>query len=234
MMNNGHHLFVIFVLLTSSLLSSTILDNVECNDTVRTHVSHSHKTYSDKNTTRSDEWFSFDDLLDFKYWDDGSSLYLKLYGNYGGYGNKGGKAWDDLDRVFQKHDYRYGKHGFLDAKSDARLLQEIPFVLFHKNIHKEGYVVGPAVFFFFATSLPSIYRLKMDDDKITIPLFMPNSSCALCAYKMEENIEYALDMKKLEKEFKRVKKKLEDEHENTEEWLKEQGEDAEDLIKKAF
>lgn len=145
------------------------------------------------------------DLKKDKYWDNGTSFFFKLYGNYGGYGNKGGEPWDALDRAFEKHDYRYGEYGFLDAKSDARLIEEIPFVLFNKDIHNEGYIFGPLVFMAYATVIPSLYRFKVLGKKsLLVPL--PNGGCALCINKSEQMLKFFRD----QSQFKRMKKRVED------------------------
>jgi hypothetical protein len=169
-----------------------------------------------------------------RYWDDGSSFFLKIYGNYGGIGERGGEPRDDLDRAFQKHDYRYGKYGFLDAKSDARLLEEIPTVFFHRSIDGEGYLIGPLVFVFFAVSLPSLYRTEPIGKGIILPILVPNTSTALFIYQLEKAYEFLKDKKKVNREFKRIKEQAEETNEDYNNWLQNQKEDAEDFLKKVF
>lgn len=169
-----------------------------------------------------------------KYWDDGTSFFLKIYGNYGGYGNRGGEPRDKLDRAFQKHDYRYGKYGFLDAKSDARLLEEILHVLFFKNIQPEGYVVGPAIFVFFASSLPSLYRVEPIGKGIILPIPVPNTSFALLAYQVEKAYEFSKDKERVNREFHQIKEQSQEASEDAVDWFKEQKDDAEDFLKKVF
>jgi hypothetical protein len=169
-----------------------------------------------------------------KYWDNGTSFFLKIYGNYGGIGNRGGEPKDDLDRAFQKHDYRYGEYGFLDAKSDVRLLEEIPLVLFHRNIDPEGYIVGPAVFLFFAASLPSLYRIEPIGKGIILPIPLPNTLSAFYIYQLEKTYEFLKDKKRVNREFQRIKEQAEEANEDSRDWLEEQKEDAEDFIKKVF
>jgi hypothetical protein len=174
------------------------------------------------------------ELIHDKYWDDGTSFFLKIYGNYGGFGNRGGEARDALDRVFQKHDYRYGEYGFLDAKSDARLLEEILHVLFYKNIQGEGYVVGPVVFIFFATSLPSLYRIEPIGKGIILPIPVPNTSFALFTYQVEKAYEFLKDKERVNSEYQRLKEQTEEANEDAGDWLREQKDDAEDFFKKVF
>lgn len=171
-------------------------------------------------------------LID-KYWDSGTPFFLKFYGNYGGLGNKGGKPWDDLDKVFQKHDYHYGKRGFLDAKSDAIMLQGIPSALFKKNIHKEGYILGPIAFMIFATSIPSIYRTHPIKN-ITIPIPMPNGAFAWFWYKSEESYKLLIKPKKIEKEIKRVGKDIEKGTKNFGNWLERETINSREFIKDLF
>ncbi|MEA2048498.1 MAG: hypothetical protein U9O64_08665 [Campylobacterota bacterium] len=194
---------------------------------------------SEENVTRASQQQAslqkmLQDTLHDRYRDNGTAFFLKLYGNYGGFGNRGGKPWDDLDRVFEKHDYRYGVHGFLDAKSDARLLEELPFVLFHKNIHKEGYIIGPAVFVFFATALPSVYRVKIFGKDRVIPIFMPNGSCALCTYKMEQTLKFLNNSNTMDKALDRMKKEREEMHENVHDWLDDQNKKRKKIFKNFF
>lgn len=212
-MQNSNAVLLFFVLLLSSLHGTTP-KAYESNASTVTHKT----AYSSHD----------------KYWNDGTSFFLKIYGNYGGIGNRGGEPRDELDRAFQKHDYRYGEHGFLDAKSDARLLEEIPSVLFYKNIYGEGYIVGPAIFVFFAASLPSLYRTEPFGKGIILPIPVPNTSCALCTYQLEKAYEFLKDKKRVNREFKRIKEQTKDANEDANEWLKEQKEDAEDFLKKVF
>lgn len=187
---------------------------------------------NEENTSKHPK--KFIDKLHDKYWDNGSSFFLKIYGNYGGLGNKGGEPRDDLDRAFQKHDYRYGEYGFLDAKSDARLLEEIPTVLFHRSVDGEGYIVGPAVFFFFAASLPSLYRIEPVGKGIILPIPVPNTLTAVYLYQLEKAYEFLKDKKRVNREFQRLKEQVEEANEDSNDWLEEQKEDAEDFFKKVF
>lgn len=207
------HIFLFFVLLVSTLYST----NQECNEK---NVSK----YPQKPGVKVHD----------KYWDDGTYYFLKIYGNYGGIGNRGGEPKDDLDRAFEKHDYRYGKYGFLDAKSDARLLEEIPTVLFHRNVDGEGYIVGPAVFILFAASLPSLYRIEPIGKGIILPIPVPNTLSALYIYQLEKAYEFFKDKKRVNREFQRLKEQAEEANDDSSDWLKEQKEDAEDFFKKVF
>lgn len=189
----------------------------------------------DKNLTRpSQKQASLQDTLLDRYRDNGTAIFLKLYGNYGGFGNRGGKPWDDLDRVFEKHDYGYGVYGFMDSKADARLLEEIPFVLFRKNIHKEGYIIGPAAFVFFATALPSIYRVKIFGKDSVVPIFMPNGSCALCAYKMGQTLKFLNNSNAMDKALEQIKNETEEMPKNAYDWLNDQNKKRKKFFKKLF
>ena len=215
-MHNRYAVLLFLLLILSSLQADSFLDPVtsEGYTSIETNIS------SDK--------------LHDKYWDNGSSYFIKIYGNYGGLGNRGGEPRDKLDRVFQKHDYRYGEYGFLDAKSDARLLEEIPSVLFYENIQGEGYIVGPAIFVFFAAALPSLYRTEPFGKGITLPIPVPNTSFALYLYQLEKAYEFLKDKKRVNREFKRLKEQVENTNEDTNDWLKEQKDDTEDFLKKVF
>jgi hypothetical protein len=238
-----------FILFISSLFAATPvgIQTSEQNATLDSHKPKFYKPLTHENNVTLDNEISAREDTPFslfskhatdkhydKYWDDGSSFFLKIYGNYGGIGNRGGEPRDDLDRVFQKHDYRYGEYGFLDAKSDARLLRELVDALFHKHIHREGYMVGPPIFLFFATSLPSLYRTEPFGKGFTLPIPVPNTSCALCAYQSEKAYEFLKDKKKVNREFQRIKEQTEEAHEDSNDWLKNQKEDAEDFFKKVF
>jgi|GEM_PF-3580448 len=207
------HYFFLFILISSTLFGITPVAN-ERNASIETRKPA--------------------EKLRDRYWDNGTSFFLKIYGNYGGFGNRGGEARDELDRAFQKHDYRYGEYGFLDAKSDARLLEEIPHVLFYKNIQGEGYVVGPAIFVFFATSLPSLYRIEPIGKGIILPIPVPNTSFALLVYQVEKAYEFFKDKERVNREFQRIEEQSEEANEDAFDWLKEQKDDAEDFLKKVF
>ncbi len=207
------HIFLFLVLLFSSLHGTT-------------------QEFNEKNVSKDPQKPTVG--VHDKYRDDGTYYFLKIYGNYGGIGNRGGEPRDDLDRAFEKHDYRYGRYGFLDAKSDARLLEEIPTVLFHRNVDGEGYIVGPAVFIFFAASLPSLYRIEPIGKGIILPIPVPNTLSALYIYQLEKAYEFLKDKKRVNRKFQRLKERVKEGNEDSSDWLEEQKDDTEDFFKKVF
>lgn len=58
-----------------------------------------------------------------------------FHGNYGGFGNRGGKPVDDLDHHFQKHDvgYHYSKKPSDRRKHDVALVKATGNIMKSKN-----------------------------------------------------------------------------------------------------